>query len=283
MTIAVANPFAAVGDEVQPHLVFRGVSKTFPDGTEALKGVSFDVPRRQFCVLLGPSGTGKSTLLRCVNGLTAITGGEIIVNGTVLDRRSQNRNRRKVAMVHQLFNLVERASVAENTLQGAVAQVAAWRVALGWYPADLRARACEVLEGVGLEPQHLTRRVRELSGGQQQRVGIARALLLSPEVVLADEPVASLDPSISRDVLALLRKGADVQGATVIYSLHQPDLAREFGDRIIGMRAGEVVFDGPPEEFDAGAEALIYDGTVAPQPLIHAAPRARAMEAAQCP
>ncbi|MGC9420321.1 MAG: phosphonate ABC transporter ATP-binding protein [Rhodovulum sp.] len=278
---AVAHLAAAAGDEVQSHLVFRGVSKTFPDGTEALQAVSFDVPRRQFCVVLGPSGSGKSTLLRCVNGLTSITGGEIAVGGEVLARRSEYRIRRKVAMVHQLFNLVERASVAENTLQGAVAQVPAWRVALGWYPADLRARACEVLEGVGLSPQHLTRRVRELSGGQQQRVGIARALLLSPEVVLADEPVASLDPSISRDVLALLRKGADAQGATVMCSLHQPDLAREFGDRIVGMRAGKVVFDGPPEAFDADAEALIYDGTVTPSSPAQPVSRAPVMEVAQ--
>lgn len=271
MTLAVVNPFAAAADEVHQHLVFRGVSKTFPDGTEALSKISFSVPRQQFCVVLGPSGSGKSTLLRCVNGLTALSGGEIVVGGDVLGRRNKTAIRRKVAMVHQLFNLVERASVAENTLQGAVAQVAAWRVALGWYPADLRDRACEVLAGVGLDPKHLTRRVSELSGGQQQRVGIARALLLSPELVLADEPVASLDPTISREVLALLRKGAGAEGATVMCSLHQPDLAREFADRIIGMRLGRVVFDGPPARFDAAAEALIYDGitTASHTPQMH--------------
>jgi phosphonate transport system ATP-binding protein len=198
--------------------------------------------------------------LRCVNALTEVSEGAFILGGVQLTRRTRRDIRRRVAMVHQLFNLVERGTVAANVLSGAVAEVPFWRVLLGWYPADLRDRACDRLARVGLEPQHLPRRAYELSGGQQQRVGLARALLMSPEVVLADEPVASLDPAISREVLGLLREGAAQEGATVLCSLHQVDLACEFADRIIGMRAGRVVFDGSPDQFDREAERALYSG-----------------------
>jgi phosphonate transport system ATP-binding protein len=263
---------------VQPHLVFDRVTKVFADGTRALDGVSFTVPRGQFCVVLGPSGSGKSTLLRCVNALTEISEGGFTLGQTPLTRRTRRTRRdirRKVAMVHQLFNLVERGSVAANVLSGAVAEVPFWRVALGWYPADLRERACDRLARVGLEPQHLPRRASELSGGQQQRVGLARALLMSPEVVLADEPVASLDPAISREVLQLLRDGAAQEGATVLCSLHQVDLACEFADRIIGMRAGRVVFDGRPDQFDAEAERELYSGLSSPSAQGTPAPQSK--------
>lgn len=257
----------ATGGEVQPHLSFRDLRKVYDDGVAALDGVSADVPRGQFCVVLGPSGSGKSTLLRAVNGLTDPTSGTIRLGETVLDRRSLREIRRRVAMVHQQFNLVERASVAANILSGAVAEVPFWRVMLGWYPQTLRTRACATAARVGLEPLHLPRRAAALSGGQQQRVGIARAFLLSPEVILADEPVASLDPAISREVLGLLREAAREQGATVLCSLHQTDLAREFGDRIIGMRKGRVVFDGPANRFDAAAEAALYSARPQPTPV----------------
>lgn len=263
----MAQPLHAVtGDEVQPHLVFDRVTKVFADGTRALEGVSFTVPRGQFCVVLGPSGSGKSTLLRCVNGLTEVAGGGVFLGGIQLTRRARRNIRRRVAMVHQLFNLVERGTVASNVLAGAVAEVPFWRVVLGWYPTDLRDRACDRLARVGLEPQHLSRRAYELSGGQQQRVGLARALLMSPEVVLADEPVASLDPAISREVLSLLRDGAAQERATVLCSLHQVDLACEFADRIIGLRDGRVVFDGRPDQFDGAAERALYSGLEAPAP-----------------
>lgn len=261
----MAAPLHAVtGDEVQPHLVFDRVTKVFADGTRALEAVSFTVPRGQFCVVLGPSGSGKSTLLRSVNGLTEVSGGQVSLGGLPMTRRTRRGIRRRVAMVHQLFNLVERDTVAANVLAGAVAEAPFWRVALGWYPAELRARACDRLARVGLEPQHLSRRAAELSGGQQQRVGLARALLMSPEVVLADEPVASLDPAISREVLTLLRDGAAQEGATVLCSLHQVDLACEFADRIIGMREGRVVFDGAPDQFDSAAERALYSGVETP-------------------
>lgn len=266
MSVAAIHSAAqTIGGEVQPHLSFRDLRKVYADGVAALDGVSADVARGEFCVVLGPSGSGKSTLLRVVNGLTDLTSGTMTLGETALSPRTLRGIRRRVAMVHQQFNLVERASVAANVLSGAVAEVPGWRALLGWYPDHLRDRACEVVARVGLDEIHLPRRASALSGGQQQRVGIARALLLHPEVILADEPVASLDPAISREVLGLLREAAREQGATVLCSLHQTDLAREFADRIIGMRAGRVVFDGPPHRFDAVAEGRLYEGLSAPK------------------
>lgn len=261
---AIRSAARAFGGQVQRHLSFRDLRKVYPDGVAALDGVSADVRRGEFCVVLGPSGSGKSTLLRVVNGLTDLTSGAMTLGDTALSPKTLRGIRRRVAMVHQQFNLVERASVASNVLSGAVAEVPSWRALLGWYPDHLRDRACEVVARVGLDEIHLPRRASALSGGQQQRVGIARALLLRPEVILADEPVASLDPAISREVLGLLREAAREQGATVLCSLHQTDLAREFADRIIGMRKGRVVFDGAPHLFDAGAEEELYEGLAAP-------------------
>ena len=246
------------GGGVRAHLSFAHLVRRFPDGVRALDDVSFDVPNGEFCVVLGRSGSGKTTLLRSVNGLTELDGGTVRLGETAMSRSTLRDIRRRVAMVHQSFDLVERASVAANVLSGAVAEAPAWRVHLGWYPAHLRARACAVLHRVGLDEIHLPRRAAALSGGQQQRVGIARALLLDPEVILADEPVASLDPAISREILTLLRDVARERGATVLCSLHQTDLARDFADRIVGMRHGRVVFDGPPARFDAAAEAALY-------------------------
>lgn len=263
--MASAQP-ALVAGGVRAHLSFRNLFKQFPDGVRALDDVGFDVPRGQFCVVLGRSGSGKTTLLRTVNGLTTLDGGAVRLGETTLSRATLRGVRRRVAMVHQQFNLVERASVAANVLAGAVAEAPAWRVHLGWHTDALRARACAVLHRVGLDEIHLSRRAAALSGGQQQRVGIARALLLDPEVILADEPVASLDPAISREILTLLRDVARERGATVLCSLHQTDLAREFGDRIVGMRHGRVVFNGPSHRFDAAAEASLYDAAPPSQP-----------------
>ncbi|WP_114374980.1 phosphonate ABC transporter, permease protein PhnE [Elioraea thermophila] len=216
-------------------LVFDRIGKTWPGGARALDDVSFVVPRGAFVVLLGPSGAGKSTLLRMVNGLVSPSSGAVVVDGIPVQRDTLTAVRRRVAMVHQQFNLVERLSVAANILSGAVAVVPGWRVALWWYPPDLRRRAWELCRAVGLTEREFFRRAATLSGGQQQRVGIARALILEPALLLADEPVASLDPVIAREVLALLRELARARGTTVLCSLHQIDLARDFADRIVGL------------------------------------------------
>ena len=151
-------------------------------------------------------------------------------------------------------------SVAGNVLAGLLPVVSTGRALLGWFTPEHRAKACALLERVGLDPKHLQRRAGELSGGQQQRVGIARAFMLDPEVVLADEPVASLDPKISRDILTLVREAARERNTTVLCSLHQVDLAREFADRIVGMRDGRVVFDGAPAEFTDERVQQLYAG-----------------------
>ena len=159
-------------------------------------------------------------------------------------------------MIHQQFNLVTRATVAANVLSGALPAVATWRVLLQWYPKPYRDKACRLLQEVGLEPQHLHRRISDLSGGQQQRVGIARAFMLDPLILLTDEPVANLDPRTSRDILELLRRQSHQHHTTVLCSLHQVDLAREFADRIISLRQGQIAYDGAP----AGLSNAILDG-----------------------
>jgi phosphonate transport system ATP-binding protein len=229
-------------------LIFDSVDKRYPDGTVALDQVSFEVPEGQFCVILGPSGAGKSTLLRCVNGLATPSGGRVIVNGTEVAARSLLRLRPTIGMIHQSFNLVARSSVAVNVIAGALPRVSTLRALAGVYPRHLQQKACALVGDVGLSERHLKRRVSELSGGQQQRVGIARAFMLDPAFILADEPVASLDPQTSVDILDLLAREARARGATVLCSLHQIELARAFADRIIAMRAGRVVFDGAPAE-----------------------------------
>ncbi|WP_257504102.1 phosphonate ABC transporter ATP-binding protein [Alcaligenes aquatilis] len=245
-------------NEIAAMLRFDSVGMRYPDGTTALKSVSLSVPRGQFCVLLGASGAGKSTLLRMANGLTVPTHGEVWVDGLRVERSSLKSVRPGIGMVHQHFNLVSRATVATNVLSGALPGLPAWRAFLMQFPASLRERACRLVREVGLQPEHLHRRVSELSGGQQQRVGIARAFMLEPAVLLADEPVASLDPRISRDILSLLRSQARDRAATVLCSLHQVELAREFADRIVAVRQGVVVFDGPASAFDEAAATALY-------------------------
>lgn len=249
---------------------FDAVSKIWPDGTRALDDVSFTVPAGQFCVLLGHSGAGKSTLLRCVNGLETSTGGAVQVGGQPVGPASLRALRRRIAMVHQHFALVPRASGAANVMAGAVASLPLWRVLTGLYPTPLKHRVCELLQAVGLEEAHLVRRAERLSGGQQQRLGLARAFMLDPAIILADEPVASLDPAISHDVLSLLRSQARGRGTTVLCSLHQLDLARAFADRVVALHSGRIIFDGPPETLKGSDISNIYtksDASEAAVPL----------------
>ncbi|MBC7779353.1 MAG: phosphonate ABC transporter ATP-binding protein [Proteobacteria bacterium] len=243
----------------RPLLSFKDVGKSFPPGVRALEAVSFNVAPGEFCVLLGRSGAGKSTLLRAVNGLTDTTSGEVVFDGKRVSSKSLREVRQRVSMIHQQFNLVPRSSVAANVLSGALAQAAWWRSASAWYPAALRRKCWSLIRRVGLDETQVFRRVQDLSGGQQQRVGIARALMLDPDLILADEPVASLDPKVSRDVLSLLHSAAKERGAAVLCSLHQLDLAQEFADRIVAVHAGQVVFDGPPGELTPAVIRRVYE------------------------
>ena len=237
---------------------FDNISKAYPDGTVALDGVTFEVPKGQFCVLLGHSGAGKSTVLRLVNGLVEPTEGSIVVDGTTISPDTLQSVRRKVSMIHQEFNLSGRSSVATNVMSGALTDVPHIMALIGWFPTAIRRKCCELVERVGLSEQHLKRRTSALSGGQQQRVGIARSLMLDPLVILADEPIASLDPSASREILAHLRSIAKERGCTIVCSLHQVELAKEFADRIVGIEAGRVVFDLLPQDVDETTLGLIY-------------------------
>ena len=238
----------------------RGLSKRYGD-FEALHHVDLDVAKGEFVVVLGASGAGKSTLLRCINHLTEPTTGEIEVDGvrSLGDRAGLRRVRRSVAMIFQHYNVVPRLSVLKNVLTGrlsAMPAVASW---FQVFPAKDIEIARECLRRVGLDHK-MDVRTDTLSGGQKQRVGIARALAQQPKVILADEPVASLDPKTSRTVLNYLRQASRESGIAVICNLHQVDYAREFGERIVGVAGGRVVFEGRPDELTEDALHRIYPG-----------------------
>lgn len=237
------------------------VHVTFPGGTTALHPTSLHFQRGEFTVLLGASGAGKSTLLRCLNQLTPSSGGSITVKGLGIldDRRRLHEHRKHTGMIFQQHQLIGRQSALANVLLGRIGYHAAWR-SLFPLPRAERRIALECLERIGLLHKALERADR-LSGGQQQRVGIARALAQRPRLMLADEPVASLDPATAHDVLAQLRRIGHEDGITTVVSLHQVDLAQTYADRIIGLAQGRVVFDGPPAELTPAMQRIIYQQT----------------------
>lgn len=225
-------------------------SKSFgrgPDQVRAVVDLSLSVEPGEFCVLLGHSGAGKSTLLKLINGQLSCDTGHVRVGGLQMQAKSLRSIQHTIGMVHQRFDLVTRLSVLDNVMLGQLPWVPWYRSLMRrWSPAE-RTVACQWLERVGLEPIQATRPAGKLSGGQQQRVAIARAFIREPKLVLADEPVASLDPKTGRAVLEQLRKAARERGAAVLCSLHQPEFAREFGDRIVSMKGGQITYDGKPE------------------------------------
>lgn len=241
-----------------PVLSLRGLGVRHRDGTQALDGIDLDLPGGQFCVLLGASGAGKSTLLRVVNGLARASTGSVTLEGRPLRSGELRARGRRIATIHQAVDLVPRLSVLDNVLCGSLGTLPLWRAILGCFGRPRQRKACRLLAEVGLDESQLYRRAMALSGGEQQRVGIARAFISEPAVVLADEPVASLDPRISRDILALLRRAAVQRGVAVLCSLHQVDLALEFADRIVGLRSGRVVLDERPQAVADRQLAALY-------------------------
>jgi len=220
--------------------------------TTALSGISFEIPEGSFAVLLGQSGAGKSTLLRILNGLTEPTSGSVSLDGeAITDSRSD------VGMVFQQHNLVENLSAYRNALTGTLNRTGFFRSLFNRQPVGERERALEALDTVGLLDE-AGQKVSSMSGGQQQRVGIARALVQRPALLLADEPVASLDPASAETVMAYLRATATRRDLTTLASLHQVNIAREYGEQFVGLKDGEVVFDGPREELTAGILEEIY-------------------------
>lgn len=245
-------------------LKFNNVSRVYDDGTRAVDNVSLHVRQGEFCVLLGPSGAGKSTLMNMVNGVVEPSNGTLTVGGVELDRHTRSDIQRNIGMIHQQLHLVPRLSVLDNVLTGLLPQVNLWRSLIKSFPLEVQRKACQLLQEVGMEEKQLYRRASELSGGQQQRVAIARAFLSQPTIVLADEPVASLDPAMSRSVLNSLKTAARVHNATVVCTLHQMEYALEFGDRIVALRDGKVFFDGAPSAMDEATQAKLYELAKAP-------------------
>jgi phosphonate transport system ATP-binding protein len=234
--------------------------KTFPDGTRALRDISFEVKPGEFMVIIGLSGSGKSTLMRCINRMIEPTSGKILVDGvdiTTLSSEEMRRLRRSMGMIFQQFNLVKRSSVLTNVLSGRLGYLRPSWALMNYFPRVEVDRAMANLARVGI-PEKARTRADQLSGGQQQRVGIARALMQEPTLILADEPVASLDPATSHSVLRYVEELNKKDGITVLCSLHFLSLARRYGTRIIALKAGEVVFDGLPAEIDERRFKEIY-------------------------
>lgn len=240
-------------------LNLKGVSVTYGDGHRALQPTDLALARGEFLVLLGASGAGKSTLLRSINGLVRPDGGQIEVHGLpggAVSTRNLREHRRRCAMVFQQHHLIGRQTVLANVLMGKLASRGSLASLWPWSRAD-KLQALAVIDRVGLLEKALAR-ADTLSGGQQQRVGIARALVQGPSLLLADEPVASLDPATAQGVLTLLHDICKKDRLTAIVSLHQVNLARLFADRIVGMRQGRVVFEGLPAQLSKDVESSLY-------------------------
>jgi phosphonate transport system ATP-binding protein len=233
------------------------VSKQYPNGFLALHPCSLVVEAGEFIAVMGPSGAGKSTLIRTINGLEPVSDGQVRVGDQPLTRRSARAIRARVGMVFQQFNLVDRLSVMTNVLTGRLAHRSWLGSVFYLFRREDIDIAHQALARVGLTNK-AWQRADKLSGGQQQRVGIARALAQRPHVILADEPVASLDPVTAEEIMALLREINRSDGITVLVNLHQVDIIRRYADRVIGMNAGRVVFDGSPERLDDATLAAIY-------------------------
>ena len=231
-------------------LEIRNLTKVYDDGTVALKNVSFTVEDGAFLGVIGLSGSGKSTLLRCINRLIDPTEGQIIWNGidvTAAKSDELRRIRRQIGMVFQHFNLVKRSPVITNVLSGRLGYVSPWNSLFNRFSAKDRQRARDALDRLGIANQ-AEKRADELSGGQQQRVGVARALMQEPKMILADEPVASLDPVLAHSILGYLEKLNQEDGMTIICSLHYLDLVQRYSTTVIGLRDGEIVYRGTKED-----------------------------------
>jgi phosphonate transport system ATP-binding protein len=242
----------------------RNLGKTFPDGTRALQDINVTIPDGDFVAAIGLSGAGKSTFLRCLNRLVTPTEGQILVNGSDVARlrgRSLQRYRRTVGFIFQQFNLVTRLHVIDNVLTGRLGYHPTWRGLLGLYAERDIELARTNIRKVGLAEKERTR-VSSLSGGQQQRVAIARAMTQEPQLILADEPMASLDPRLSDVILGLLKGFNEEQKVTVIVNIHVLELARRYAKRVLAFNQGKLVFDGPIEALTPELEQEIYSGSL---------------------
>ena len=243
-------------------LSLKHLSKSYVRGKPVLNDISLDIAARGITAIIGPSGTGKSTLIRCINRLVEPSAGAVVLDGedlVRLPRKALRLVRRRIGMVFQEYNLVERLTVMENVLSGRLGYVSAWRAWQRRFPPEDIARAFELLEVVGLSG-FAQSRADSLSGGQRQRVGIARAVMQQPAVLLADEPTSSLDPKTSVEIMQLLTDIARDRTIPIVINMHDVELAKRFADRIVGMAGGSVVFDGPPDRLSDATLKTIYGG-----------------------
>ena len=241
-------------------LRLEGLTKRYRTGDEALKRVDLEVPRGQVMALIGPSGAGKSTLIRCINRLVEPTGGRAILDGvdvTALGSSGLRQARRRMGMIFQEYALIERLTVMENVLSGRLGYVSFWRSWFRKYPQSDIDEAFRLLDRVGLT-EYCDNRADELSGGQRQRVGIARALIQDPALLLVDEPTASLDPKTSRQIMRLICELCEERGLAAIINIHDVLLAQMFVSRIVGLRLGEIVYDGPASGLSSDVLTEIY-------------------------
>ncbi len=245
-----------------PALDVRRLFKEYRRGVPVLRDVSLTVAPTSITAVIGPSGTGKSTLIRCINRLVEPTSGEILFHGvdvTRLGRRELRATRRRIGMIFQEFNLVERLSVMENVLSGRLGYVSSFKAFLRRYPQEDIDTAFELLDTVGLT-KHSNQRADALSGGQRQRVGIARAVMQRPALLLADEPTSSLDPKTSVEIMELMVSIAQTRRIPVVVNIHNVPLARRFATHVVGMTGGRIVYDGLPGDLRDDHLKQIYGG-----------------------
>lgn len=251
-----------MADSTKPMIELKDVTKVYNNGTVGLKDINLTINKGEFVVIVGLSGAGKSTLLRSINRLHDISEGDIIIDGNSITK-AKGKNlrliRRDIGMIFQNFNLVKRSSVLRNVLTGRVAYYPTWKTTFNLFTKEDKQKAYEALQQVDLADK-VYARADELSGGQQQRVAIARVLTQDPKIILADEPTASLDPQTSHKVMEDLRMLNEKYGMTVVANLHSVELAREFGQRVIGIRAGQVVYDGQMSDTPKSVFTDIYNG-----------------------
>ena len=250
------------------HLIeFKNVSKTYPNGVKGLKNVNLTIDQGEFVAIIGLSGAGKSTLIRTINRMIDVTEGQLIVDGVdvmTLHGKEMRRFRRKIGMIFQSFNLVTRSTAIKNVLTSMVPDMGFFKVLFGIFSKEQKLKALEALDKVGILDKAYTR-CDQLSGGQQQRVALARTLNQSPSIILADEPVAALDPVTAHQVMADFQRINKELNISVLINIHHVDLALKYASRVIGIRAGEIVYDGPTSGVTQDVLDYIYNGAAVPQ------------------
>lgn len=247
---------------MKPILQVKDLEMHYADGTKALKGISFDVSEGEFIAVIGPSGAGKSTLLRSINRLVTPTSGEVLYKNQSVLKASEKELRSirsNIGMIFQHYNIVDRLSVLENVLHGHLGKMSTFGGIFNRYPEERKQEAIRLLTKVGLQ-EEIFKRADDLSGGQRQRVGVCRALTQNPSLILADEPIASLDPKSSATIMESIHQNCKEQNIACLINLHQVDVAKKYATRVIAIQKGQVLFDGHPKDLTDELLFLLYEG-----------------------